>query len=105
MQGSRRVSAPGDWRSFAQAYVAFGADLWGGSWKLGSGYLQRAADEAVRFGLDPQPGGDLLRTLLTGLGNYCGELATLYPVALDKLSRRLDSGDDVAPSAPGNPVG
>jgi hypothetical protein len=89
----------------ARAYVSFGVDLWDRSWRMGSGYLRRAADEAVKAAVAPQPSGDLLEKFASGMSSYYSEMPTVLTVALDTLSRDLDRHVKGEPADVRNPIG
>jgi len=89
-RGSAPLVTSEDYLRLARAFAAFGVDLVDRSWRMGSGYWHRGIDETFKAGLDPQSSGRLLGTLISGVQNYCAEIATVLPVALDALSRDLD---------------
>lgn len=106
MQATRPPSRPPlrppdslpDLSRLAQAYLHFGAELWDRSWRIGCDSFLRAADEALGGRHDPSDPERLARSALAGLRDYSALMATVLPVALDGLSRRLDRQAEPRPA-------
>ena len=81
-----------DLARLGRAYVAFGAGLWRSAWDINrqyAGHVTRYATQAISGQL---PGVETLsRDLAFGAMSYAGEIASVLPVELDGLSRRLDA--------------
>ncbi len=83
--GSDRLSRLG------RAYTAFGAGLWRSVWDINRHYAGRATRYAMQAAFDQSPRVEALsRDLAFGTASYAGEIASVLPVGLDALSRRLD---------------
>jgi hypothetical protein len=67
-----------------RAYLSFGADLWTSSLRITSSYALRAVDQALA-GVAEQSQPKLLNSSILELQNYCTEMATVIPFAIERF--------------------
>jgi hypothetical protein len=71
--------------SFTRAYLNFGAEVWRRSLGITSSYALRAIDQVlVNWGEWNQP--KLARAAILELQNYCTEMATVIPFAIERFA-------------------
>jgi hypothetical protein len=76
--------------NFGRAYLSLGADVWASSLRITSSYALRATDQVLaNWGEWDLP--KVNQTALLELQNYCTEIATVVPFAIERLGTD-DSG-------------
>ena len=75
---------------YGGAYAAFLAEGWRRSWRIGSGYAERALITAARAAISPEGGEQLYARFLNGCASYAVEMAMVPGSALESAAASME---------------